>query len=330
MLDVQVIGIVDSSPISRSDAIASGFTAFSSIEELIAQRIEAAIVAVPTSEHGVVAHRLIEAGCAVLVEKPLARGAAEAKLIIDAAKQRAVPLMVGYVERYNPAIEVFHNLLKQGDIGDIMSIDARRVGPLPPRIEDVDLVIDVAVHDLDMVAFLTERRLQLISAQAESVALGGRADRSSLVVSAGACIAKIESNWVTPIKLREIHATGTRGSCHVDYVRQELSFTPNGLRIAEPESNSRSGIRYEMNATTSLPVRKGESLARQDRAFVNAARGSDLPSPELALESLRIAEEALGTMAALRSEPWESTVLNVPQTSGVEVTQEQTMGSSSK
>lgn len=291
--NVEVVGIADGHPAARADATAAGFDVFADIEQLIASGIEAAIVSVPTSEHETVALRLIDAGCALLVEKPLAKTTVAAQRIIDAARRRNLPLMVGYVERYNPAVEALRSFLMEGNVGELVTISTRRVGPLPPRITDVGVIIDSGVHDLDAVAFLTNEPLKLIAARGGSAILENRADYSMMLVSAGSCIAVLESNWVTPVKIREMWVTGTKGSCRVDYMRQELSFTPGRSLFAATESYRTMVEQYQLDTTMVLPVIRREPLARQDQAFVYGVRGAELPSPEIALESLRVAEEAV-------------------------------------
>ncbi|MBD5605381.1 MAG: hypothetical protein IAI48_09860, partial [Candidatus Eremiobacteraeota bacterium] len=99
------------------------------------------------------------------------------------------------------------------------------------------------------------------------------------------------ANWITPVKLRELSITGTRGYCRVDYITQEAWFAP-GQRY-EPTSDYEELVKqYKEGSLIALPVKKREPLARELEVFVHGVRGGPLPSPSIALASLRIAEEA--------------------------------------
>lgn len=207
--NVDIVGLVEPSKASR-DLLpaASPVTIFDSVDELIAAGAKAAIVAVPTVAHHQVARRLIDAGLHVLVEKPIAKTVAEADDLISHAAARKVVLQVGHIERFNPAAVV----LKKA-IGDepIISISITRVGPFPPRIDDVGIVIDLGVHDIDLVRWLarspiTERQPAFARTR------GGHEDTAFLQFrTESGTLAHINANWLTPYKERKIEvATNTR------------------------------------------------------------------------------------------------------------------------
>ena len=127
---------------------------------------EAAIVAVPTQAHHRVASDLLKAGCNVLVEKPIAATLQEAQEIVDLAKQQDLVLMVGHIERYNPAIIELKRRLDAGELGRSFQIHARRLGPFPARIRDVGVVVDLATHDLDIMRYLTGSEVVRVYAEA--------------------------------------------------------------------------------------------------------------------------------------------------------------------
>ena len=118
--------------------------------------IEAVNICVPTVFHHDVAMRAIEAGKNVLVEKPIASKLPEAKEMINAAKDAGVILATGHVERFNPAVRVAKELLDAGEIGEVVTANAKRLGPYPPRIRDVGVAIDLAIHDIDIFNYLFE------------------------------------------------------------------------------------------------------------------------------------------------------------------------------
>src|SRR5277367_3821857 len=168
--DTTLVGIVDPLPEHRTRATELvGCRAFASVDELIAEGIDAVTIAAPTHLHHEIALACIAHNIHVLVEKPIASTVEEGQEIVAAAERAGVTLMVGHVERFNPAVAA----VKQAISGeDILSIAITRVGPFPPRMSNVGVVIDLAVHDIDLIRWFTESDIvevqpQLSSAVAE-------------------------------------------------------------------------------------------------------------------------------------------------------------------
>jgi predicted dehydrogenase len=291
MDSVELVGVVDASPLALAQADALGYPTFMTSKALLNAGVDAAIISVPTSVHEDVAEEFIERSVALLIEKPIAQSMTAAKRLIARCQRAGIPLMVGYVERYNPAMEVVRDFVAGGNLGRLISMSARRVGLLPPRIRDASVLIDIGVHDIDMVAFITGARLNLVAAQGGMAVLEDRLDFASLLIDAAGCIVSIEANWLTPVKLRELSITGTRGYCRVDYITQEAWFAPS--QSFEPTTDYEDLVKqYTEGTLISLPVHKREPLARELEVFISGVRGGPLPSPSIALASLRIAEEA--------------------------------------
>lgn len=288
---VEFVGIADPLVSARIDAAAAGYPVFESHEALLRAGVDAVVVSVPTGQHEPVAGAFIDASCAVLVEKPIAPSTEAGERIIARARRRGVPLMIGYVERYNPAVVAAKEFVQQGNLGEVLSMNARRVGTFPPRVRDANVLIDIGVHDIDAVAFVTERSLKLISAQGGKAILEDRVDHALLTLAAGKTAAAIETNWVTPIKRRELTITGTRGYVHIDYMKQEARFAP-GRDFAPTASYETLVAQYNEGQLIDLPVHKEEPLRRELRTFIAGLSGAPLPDPAIAMESLRIAEEA--------------------------------------
>ncbi|GAC1451434.1 MAG: UDP-N-acetylglucosamine 3-dehydrogenase [Vulcanimicrobiaceae bacterium] len=295
MPGVELVGVVDSSALARSQAAASGFPTFDDVAALIAEGLDAAVVSVPTSLHEDVAEPFIAASVALLIEKPLAHSMDAAKRLMARCALARVPLMVGYIERYNPAMEAVRDFVAGGNLGRLISMSARRVGILPPRIRDASVLIDIGVHDIDMAAFITGSRLNLLCAQGGMAVLEDRLDYASLMLDAGGCVVSIETNWVTPVKVRELSITGTHGFCRVDYITQEAWFAPG--QYFEPTGDYEELVKqYKSVTLIALPVLRREPLARELEVFVAGVRGAPLPDPGIALASLRIAEEATASI----------------------------------
>ncbi len=291
MPGVELVGIADMLPAARQFAEEQGIRAFASSKEIVALGVDAAVICVPTSLHENVATDFVDRDIAILVEKPLAHSMDSAKRIISHCRRRGVPLMVGYIERYNPAMEAVRDFVRAGNLGRPISMNARRVGILPPRIRDANVLIDIGVHDIDMVAMVTGSRLNLIAAQGGMAVLDDRLDFATLLINADGCVASIEANWITPVKIREFSITGTNGYCRVDYITQEAWFAP-GQRF-EPSGDFNALVQsYKDGTLVKLPVVPQEPLRRELEVFLAGVRGAALPDPGIALASLRIAEEA--------------------------------------
>jgi predicted dehydrogenase len=289
--DVEFVGIADTLPGARAQAQEAGYATFATAAEMIAKGIDAAVIAVPTSLHEEVAEEFVDHSVALLVEKPLAHNMLAAKRLMSRCARAGVPLMVGYVERYNPGLEAVRNFVSEGNVGRLISMSARRVGVLPPRIRDASVLVDIGVHDIDIAAWITGARLNLLCAQGGMAVLQDRLDFATLMLDAAGTVVSIEANWITPVKVRELSITGTNGYCHVDYMTQVATFAPG--RSFAPTSDYEELVKqYQEGTLVQLPVQKREPLARELEVFVNGVRGGPLPNPGLALASLRIAEEA--------------------------------------
>ena len=201
---------------------AKGYTNY--CELLANPEIEVVSVCVPTTFHHAVVMEAIRHKKHVLVEKPIAFTLTEAEEMIAAAKEAGVILATGHVERFNPAVQKAKELIDDGVIGDIVSAFAKRVGPLPPRIKDVGVSIDLAIHDLDIMNYLFEEEItQVYGTMNSSFDDSEFEDHAEIMVSFdNESTGIIEVNWLTPYKRRELELTGTAGIISVDYIQQSI------------------------------------------------------------------------------------------------------------
>ena len=201
---------------------AKGYTDY--CELLANPEIEVVSVCVPTTFHHDVVMEAIKHKKHVLVEKPIAFTLTEAEEMIAAAKEAGVTLATGHVERFNPAVQKAKELIDDGVIGDIVSAFAKRVGPLPPRIKDVGVSIDLAIHDLDIMNYLFEEEItQVYGTMNSSFDDSEFEDHAEIMVSFdNESTGIIEVNWLTPYKRRELELTGTAGIISVDYIQQSI------------------------------------------------------------------------------------------------------------
>jgi len=194
--DTSLVGVVDPLPAHRSRATdLTSCRTFAGLDELFAEGVDAVTIAAPTHLHHEIALACIAKKINVLVEKPIASTVEEGREIVAAARAAGVTLMVGHVERFNPAVAA----IKQAISGeDILSIGITRVGPFPPRMSNVGVVIDLAVHDIDLIRWFTESDIVEVQPQLSS-AVAEREDIALLQFrTASGVLAHINTNWLTP------------------------------------------------------------------------------------------------------------------------------------
>jgi predicted dehydrogenase len=163
----RLVAVADPDPSAVAAAIAkSGAQGWSDpLEMIAAATLDGVIIAAPTTFHESLAHAAIDRGIPVLVEKPLAETHELALAIVAAGRAAGVPVQVGHVERYNPAVLRLGELLRDGWLGTIYAIASRRAGPFPARIRDVGVTIDLATHDADMLAWVAGERPRRVDAE---------------------------------------------------------------------------------------------------------------------------------------------------------------------
>jgi UDP-N-acetylglucosamine 3-dehydrogenase len=254
---VRLMGVADPDRKQRDFVSgALGCAAFGGLEALLATGIDAVTVAAPTHLHEELALACLERGVHVLVEKPIAPSVEEGRTIIAAARRARLVLMVGHVERFNPTVEAIKYAIRDEDI---LSIAITRVGPFPPRMSNVGVVIDLAVHDIDLIRWFTESEITEVQPQLSS-AVAEREDIALLQFrTASGVLAHINTNWLTPFKARNVTiATRNKyitGDLLTRQVTECFGFQPDGS--------------YSMRH---LSVGHAEPLRAELQAFIAAIR----------------------------------------------------------
>jgi predicted dehydrogenase len=280
MPGVKLVGIADPDRKQRDFVSAAvGCAAFGSVEALLAEGIDAVTIAAPTHLHRDLALVCIEHGAHVLVEKPIAPSVEEGRTIIAAARRARVALMVGHVERFNPTVAAIKEAIRDEDI---LSIAITRVGPFPPRMSNVGVVIDLAVHDIDLIRWFTESEIAEVQPQLSS-AVAVREDIALLQFrTRSGVLAHINTNWLTPFKARNV-TIATRNK----YITGDLLTRQVTECFGFQEDGS-----YSMRH---LSVGHAEPLRAELQAFVRAIRNDREPAVtgEEGVASLEIAIRCL-------------------------------------
>lgn len=246
---------------------------------LLALGLDAVVIAAPTHLHHAMALDVIASGTSVLVEKPIASTAEEGREIVAAAKAKGVTLMVGHVERFNPAVRAVKDAIK-GE--QLLSVAITRVGPFPPRMSNVGVVIDLAVHDIDLIRWLTDSDIVEVQPQT-SAAIAEREDIALLQFrTASGVLAHINTNWLTPFKARTVHVATARkyviGDLITRQVTEHFDYRPDGSY-----------------STRHLPVAYAEPLRSELQNFLAAVRSGTAPevTGEQGVASIDIAMSCL-------------------------------------
>jgi predicted dehydrogenase len=239
--------------------------------------LDAVVIASPTTTHVALALAAIERGVATLVEKPLAATPEEAAALVDAARSRGVPLQVGHVERFNPAVLELGRLLHEGRwLSSVYAITSRRAGPFPARIRDVGVTVDLATHDVDILSWIAgERPVRVFAETAQRI----HADHEDLLFGLmsfpSGTVAMLDVDWLTPAKRRQLAVVGEEGMFELDYLTQRLTFTR-----ASDMTNPRLIGGYAptfAGEVVELPVSSEEPLAVELAAFLGVVRDGGRP-----------------------------------------------------
>jgi predicted dehydrogenase len=265
---VELVGVADDD--GDRDGVVSDVPVFTTIEELLDRRLDLCVVAVPTEDHLRIGTVLAEAEVHTLIEKPLAEDVSTAEQLASAFAARGLVGAVGHIERYNPALQSLRARLDADELGRPFQVATRRQGPFPNRVRDVGVVKDLATHDVDLAAWVSDAAYTSVSAH--TAHRSGRA-YEDLVAATGmltdGTVANHLVNWLTPFKERVTVVTGERGCFVADTLTADLTFYANGVVPNEWEAISTfRGVSEGDMVRYAIP--KPEPLAVELAAFRDA------------------------------------------------------------
>jgi len=264
-----------------------------SYQELLRTDIDAVVIVTPTITHQKIAEDAIRAGKHVLLEKPMTGSSASLQEVASLARSKKVVLAGGFTERHNPVVSFAKQSLQAGEFGDLITAATRRVSSMPTRIRDVGVVMDLGVHDIDVVQYV-------VGSKAESVyALGGKTkgmkyeDHANILVEfESGSTGFIEVNWLTPMKVRKLALTCSKNFVEVDYMDQAALVASSTFRPLESGNLYNVPLEFDLRR---IALKKEEPLKRELADFQTAVEGGKEPlvTGESALATLRIAECAI-------------------------------------
>jgi predicted dehydrogenase len=269
---VRLVGVVDAD-LTRADVVAREFgcRAFGSIEQLVTthSEVQAASVAVPTVQHFAIARQLMESGMDVLIEKPVAVSLAEADELAKIAQHLKRIVQVGHLERFNPAVRATLPLVTHP-----MFFEVHRLSIFTPRALDVDVVLDLMIHDLDVVLALVKSPVTEIRAVGLPI-LSGKVDIANVRLEfASGCVANFTASRVSTEQVRKLRFFQTGQYISLDYSRQDVLVFSVGKNSKNAEQTPSSTPQI---GVAKPPIVAEEPLCAEIKAFLDSVRKRTMP-----------------------------------------------------
>jgi len=280
---------------SRKVAERFGVRSFESVSSLMAS-IDAVDICSITTTHHDIATRAIAAGKHLLVEKPFTGDALKAREICELAERKGVVLAAGFVERYNPIVGVAREAVRENRFGKVISFSSRRVSSFPARIRDVGVIMDLGIHDVDVLRFITGQEVKSVFALGGKEANQRFEDHANLLIEMqSGLVAFIEINWLTPMKVRKVSLTCSEGFVQLDYMDQSLEISSSITKDFDVANAFHVPLECDVRK---ISVRKEEPLKLELSDFIQAIETSDRPmaSGWDALADLKVCEAALDSL----------------------------------
>jgi predicted dehydrogenase len=281
--EIELVAVVDPVEASRSAVAQEVKTrAVADYREVIGD-IEGAIVATPTSYHHAIGMDLLSAGVPLLVEKPIALTSGEANDLVSLARQKGVTLQVGHVERFNPALTAV-----AADVRDPKYIEAARTSGYSFRSTDIGAVMDIMIHDIDVILSLAKSNVVDVQALGISV-LGGHEDLATARLTfASGCVAQISASRVSFQQRRTMQIFTSRGSASINFATNEAAVVKPSDEVlrrefradklnAEERSYWKEHVFDQLLVRTSRDSQPVNAIQEEQRDFVNAVRTGQAP-----------------------------------------------------
>ena len=250
---------------------------YTSLDELLsAEEFDGAFVVTPTSTHTAITQKLLEAKKHVFVEKPMTYKSEDGQNLTKIAKKNKVILTCGYIERFNPAVDVVKKMVRERKYGDLIMLEFHRENRMPLHIKDVGIIYDTSVHDIDTANWLFDEMPQVVFARAGKIKHEHEDFTSIMLGYKNDKVAIITSNWITPKKLRKFNAVCTDAIILSDFITQGI--------IVEKDEYSET-----------IQNEKQEPLLLEIQSFLGAIKGKNdlVVKSQEAVNVTKIAEAAL-------------------------------------
>jgi UDP-N-acetylglucosamine 3-dehydrogenase len=245
-------------------------------QELLAFEPECVVNALPTHLHFESTRYFLESGLDVLVEKPIASDTSEAREVTKLATEASRVLLVGHVERFNAGVVALKEQISNGRLGEIISVVTRRVGISRPVIPHANVALDLAIHDVDVVRFLLDQPGHLITSFGSVIGQNQVEDHVDLVLRYGKTFCTVQANWITPVKIRRLSVTGTKGMAELDFITQQLRIYETAPALIEGQPWNFFAVSSE-SEPIDQHVLKSEPLRDELRHFAKCIMYGEQP-----------------------------------------------------
>lgn len=300
---VELVGVYDIFPEAcKAAAETFGIKAFSSLEE-VAENVDAVSVVTTSVTHAEVGEFFLNRGIHCLMEKPLATTEAECQRLISAAKNNNVTLLVGHIEQFNPAVEQMHKILS--DTSKICSLTAQRMSAASGRITDVDVSMDLMIHDVEVIQSLVKSPVVNVQASAVKTRSSpkGKDYITALVEFENGVTANITASRITQARVRTLSVTTDTNYIDMDFINQSINVHTQGRMPYVNQEEIPEWMHYGLKGSVEqLFIPTNQPLQAELNHFLNCVRGKETPriTGESALNALRVIwniQEKLGFFA---------------------------------
>lgn len=296
-------GIADVAPaVAKSMGRRFSVEHFATYKEMLKRDFDAVMVVTPTGTHRKIASDAIARGKHVLLEKPMTGSSTDLKTLVSLAERSKVVLAGGFTERHNPAVDFARRSVQSKAYGELITAATRRVSSMPTRIRDIGVVMDLGIHDIDVLQHI------IAKAPRSVYALGGRSrgmeheDHANVLIDfEGGETGFAEVNWLTPMKVRKLALTCSKNFVEVDYMNQSALVCSSSFKQFEAGNLYEVPIEFDLR---SIGLKKEEPLKREIRDFLDAIERDAHPlvTGASAMTTLKIAEAALRSMQTGRKQ----------------------------
>ncbi len=291
LYDVELVGIAESDRLRGLSVAGKYNTALYDDYRDLMGRVDVVSIAVPTSLHYAVAKEFLEAGVHVLLEKPIAHTMEEASELFRIAETHDVVLHIGHVERFNGAIQELKKIVQEPWL-----IESRRLGPFVPRIKDDGVILDVMIHDIDIILNLVGSPIRRIDALGKSIS-SDREDLASVQICfQNGCIANIIASRSTEIKIRTMAITQRDAYILLDYTDQDIRVH---RQASSEHIVTRGALRYKQESLIErIFVHKDNPLKLEIKHLIDCVtqEATRVVSVDEELRSLQVALQILETL----------------------------------
>jgi UDP-N-acetylglucosamine 3-dehydrogenase len=293
-------GVADPDAKARAEVAARfGVKGYADHREML-EHVDAVVVATPTKYHMATVIDAAEKGKHVLCEKPIAATVRDGREMLAVARKAGIVLAVGMIERHNPVVGFAKVALAEKRFGELVSLSARRVSAMPGRIKDVGCVLDLGIHDIDVMRYLAGSPAKSVYALTGMQGEAAFEDHADVLIEFGNGVSGVsQTNWLTPMKVRRLSMTCMKNFVELDYMTQGVTISSSQYVSLDQGDLFHAPLEFDIR---NISLKKQEPLKNELSDFISAIKngGTPLVSGEEGLESMRVALAAIASSAGKR------------------------------